>query len=99
MKDELFSMKSLAGAAGAAAVGLAMSTTPAFASADLDHGYQQAGGYTQLAEGACGEGTCGASDDGDKDSEGACGEGTCGGSDESDDKDSEGACGEGTCGG
>lgn len=104
MKDELFSMKTLAGAAGAAAVGLAMSTTPVFAAADLDHGYQQAGGFTQVAEGACGEGTCGATDDGDndgdeKDSEGACGEGTCGGSGDTDEKDSEGACGEGTCGG
>lgn len=33
-------------------------------------------GYDQLAEGNCGEGSCGGDDD--KDGEGACGEGSCG---------------------
>ncbi|MBK1705526.1 low-complexity protein [Halochromatium glycolicum] len=46
-------------------------------------------GYLQLAEGSCGEGKCGAKDDG----EGKCGEGKCGAKD-----DGEGKCGEGKCG-
>ncbi|WP_019626480.1 hypothetical protein [Thioalkalivibrio sp. ALJT] len=107
MKNDLFSTKTLAGAVGSAAIGMAMATSPVFASADLNHGYQQGGqSPLMLAEGACGEGTCGEGTCGGagepKDSEGSCGEGscgegTCGGS--GDDKDSEGACGEGTCGG
>jgi len=49
-------------------------------------------------EGACGEGSCGASKEG---GEGSCGgekgeEGSCGGDK---DKDAEGKCGEGSCGG
>lgn len=97
MKNDLFSTKTLAGAVGSAAIGMAMATSPVFASADLNHGYEQ-GDQTplMLAEGACGEGTCGGAGE-PKDSEGSCGEGTCGES--GDDKDSEGACGEGTCGG
>jgi uncharacterized low-complexity protein len=46
-------------------------------------------GYLQLAEGSCGEGKCGAKDDG----EGKCGEGKCGSKD-----GGEGKCGEGKCG-
>ncbi|AKJ95308.1 hypothetical protein TVD_08015 [Thioalkalivibrio versutus] len=98
MKNELFSTKTLAGAVGTAAIGVAMSTSPVFASADLNQGYQQGGqSPLMLAEGSCGEGTCGDASD-TKDSEGSCGEGADGGSD-GDEKDSEGACGEGTCGG
>ncbi|WP_024327913.1 hypothetical protein [Thioalkalivibrio sp. AKL19] len=98
MKNDLFSTKTLAGAVGTAAIGMAMATSPVFASADLNHGYQQGGqSPLMLAEGNCGEGTCGGASD-TKDSEGSCGEGTCGESD-GDEKDSEGACGEGTCGG
>ncbi|MFO7955428.1 hypothetical protein [Thioalkalivibrio sp.] len=103
MKNDLFSTKTLAGAVGTAAIGMAMSTSPVFASADLNHGYQQGDqSPLMLAEGSCGEGT--GSDASDtKDSEGSCGEGSDGGSDgdddKDDDKDSEGACGEGTCGG
>lgn len=98
MKNDLFSTKTLAGAVGSAAIGMAMATSPVFASADLTHGYQQSGQWPLLlAEGACGEGTCGGAAD-TKDSEGSCGEGTCGESG-GDEKDSEGACGEGTCGG
>ncbi|WP_017942022.1 MULTISPECIES: hypothetical protein [unclassified Thioalkalivibrio] len=97
MKNDLFSTKTLAGAVGSAAIGMAMATSPVFASADLNHGYQQSGqSALMLAEGACGEGTCGGAAE-TKDNEGSCGEGTCGGA--SDTKDSEGSCGEGTCGG
>ncbi|MBK1621590.1 hypothetical protein CKO42_24940 [Lamprobacter modestohalophilus] len=35
-------------------------------------------GYLQLAEGSCGEGKCGAKDDGKGEGEGKCGEGKCG---------------------
>ncbi|WP_018950227.1 hypothetical protein [Thioalkalivibrio sp. ALMg11] len=97
MKSDLFSTKTLAGAVGSAAIGMAMATSPVFASADLNHGYQQGGqSPLMLAEGACGgEGTCGGATE-TKDNEGSCGEGTCGGAPET--KDSEGSCGEGTCG-
>lgn len=102
MKSELFSTKTLAGAVGTAAIGLAMGSAPAFAAVDLNHGYQQ-GSTTphMLAQGSCGEATCGGSNgepkDSDKDSEGSCGE--SGSEPKDSDKDSEGSCGEGTCGG
>ncbi|WP_018864138.1 hypothetical protein [Thioalkalivibrio sp. ARh3] len=98
MKQELFSKKTLAGAVGTAAIGLAMGSSPAFAAVDLNQGYQQGSSAPHmLAQGSCGEATCGASgegDDQDKDSEGSCGANGDG-----EEKDSEGACGEGTCGG
>ena len=98
MKNELFSTKTLAGAVGTAAIGLAMGSSPAFAAVDLNHGYQQGSSAPHmLAQGSCGEGTCGGADSEPKDSEGSCGEGSCGANGE--EKDSEGSCGEGTCGG
>lgn len=97
MKNELFSTKTLAGAVGSAAIGVAMAGSPVFAAADLDHGYQQSGqSPLMLAQGAGGEGACGAAAE-TKDNEGSCGEGTRGGA--SDTKDSEGSCGESSGGG
>ncbi len=96
MKNELFSTRTLAGAVGSAAIGVAMAGSPVFAAADLDHGYQQSGqSPLMLAQGGDGEGACGAATE-TKDNEGSCGEGACGGA--ADTKDSEGSCGEGTCG-
>ncbi|AHE98775.1 hypothetical protein THITH_11535 [Thioalkalivibrio paradoxus ARh 1] len=88
---------------GTAAVGLAMGSTPLFAATDLGQGYQVSQSSTalqKLAQGSCGEGTCGGAS-GEKETEGSCGEGRCGGAsdDNGDDKDTEGKCGEGRCGG
>jgi len=110
MKNELFTTRNLATAAGTAAIGVAMAASPVFAGQDLHHGYQQGGqsasGALMLAEGACGgfdgdekekerEREREKERDRDKDAEGACGEGTA----DDEDKDAEGACGEGACGG
>jgi len=91
MKNELFSSKTMltAGVSGAAVA------SPAFAAMDLDPGFEAVADDEALlvAEGACGEGTCGGSSSGGE--EGSCGEGTCGGTSGGE----EGSCGEGTCGG
>lgn len=89
MKSELFSSKTMlsAGVSGAAMA------SPAFAAMDLEPGFEVAADDQALmvAEGACGEGTCGGRSGGE---EGSCGEGTCGGASGGE----EGSCGEGTCG-
>jgi uncharacterized low-complexity protein len=93
----VFSKKPIAMALGAAFAlnGLAAqaaSQGAVFQAADLPYG------YTQLAEGKCGEGKCGAEK---KAGEGKCGaekkagEGKCG----AEKKAGEGKCGEGKCGG
>lgn len=90
--------KPFAIAAGAVFAGV--TTTSAMASGDNPFGADEleqgfSGQDFQIAEGECGEGTCG--EDGDKDGEeGSCGEGSCGEDGEKDDE--EGSCGEGTCG-
>lgn len=80
----------LAGAAMVGATGVASAAENPFGFKEMDSG------YTQIAEGKCGEGKCGG-----KKPEATCGgksaEGSCGG------KKAEGSCGskkmEGTCGG
>ena len=100
MKEHLFNRKTLAATLGTAAVGLAMGSTPLFASIDLGQGYQvaQPSALQKVAQGSCGEGRCGGAGAAEKAAEGSCGEGRCGGA-AATDKAAEGSCGEGRCGG
>ncbi|HEX5844274.1 MAG TPA: hypothetical protein VFY62_17495 [Pseudomonas sp.] len=72
-----------------------------FAAQELSSGYSLAEGE-KAAEGACGEGKCGAemkAEGEGKCGEGKCGEGKCGGAAKPDAKaEGEGKCGEGKCG-
>ncbi len=65
-----------------------------FVATELDSGYALAARGD--AEGKCGEGKCGASDEAKDGAEGKCGDDK---TDSSDGKDAEGKCGEGKCGG
>lgn len=104
----------LAATAGAAVKDESVEVSP-FEMQKLAGGYMVTDSHEgKESEGACGEGSCGATDD-KGETEGSCGEGSCGAADDkgetegscgegscgaADDKDeAEGACGEGSCGG